>query len=99
MKTVARAATPTQSPLLDEYCAGTCAFVAASTGANRSLLETSDIAGEFSVMNTSAGDAAPSAAIWLASSKSLPLRTSTLMPVLAVKPSAQACPTSSCWAL
>jgi hypothetical protein len=36
-------------------------------------------------MSLVAGDAAPSATIWLASSKSLPLRSSTLIPVWAVK--------------
>jgi hypothetical protein len=57
------------------------------------------MAGEFSVRNTSAGDAEPSATIWLAISRSLPCRISTLMPVLAVKASTHALATVSCWAL
>ena len=78
---------------------GTCARVASSTWANRSLLSTSVMAGEFSVRNTSAGDAEPSWTSWLASSKSSPLRIFTLMPVALVKPGTISWSSSSCWAL
>ena len=49
------------------------------------------MAGEFSVRNTSAGEAAPSWTIWLPNSVSLPLRKVTLMPVSRVNPSTHAC--------
>src|SRR6478609_4821102 len=55
--------------------------------------------GEFSVRNTSAGDADPSAANWLASSVSLPLRISTGIPVSWVNACAHAWVRFSCWAL
>jgi hypothetical protein len=57
------------------------------------------MAGEFSVRNTSARDAAPSCTIWLPSSVSLPLRSVTLMPVSLLKASAQALVRLACWAL
>ena len=97
--TVLRAAIPTQRPLSGRKLAGTCARVAEASGANRPAESTSAIAGEFSVRNTSAGEAAPSCTIWLPSSVSLPLRKVTLMPVSRVKPSAQALVRLVCWAL
>ena len=57
------------------------------------------MAGEFSVTNTSAGEALPSCTIWFASSKSSPLRMLTLMPVSLVKPATMSFIRSSCWAL
>ena len=51
---------PIQWPLAGRKSSGTCASVSASTGANSPALSTSAIAGEFSVRNTSAGEAAPS---------------------------------------
>jgi hypothetical protein len=44
-------------------------------------LSTSTMAGEFSVRNTSAGEAAPSCTIWLPISVSSPLRMVTGIPV------------------
>ena len=84
--TVERAAKPIQSFFEDTYAAGTWAIVSSSSGANRPLSDTSVIAGEFSVRKTSAGEAEPSWTIWLASSKSLPLRRVTLIPVSLAKP-------------
>jgi len=55
--------------------------------------------GEFSVMNTSAGDALPSATSWFAISRSLPLRIWTLTPLALLNSSAQACVKFSCCAL
>ena len=98
-RTVDRAAKPIHFPSAGEYCAGTWARVASSSGANRSLLSTRVIAGEFSVRKTSAGEAEPSCTSWLASSKSSPLRIFTLMPVALVKPGTISCSSSSCWAL
>ena len=60
-KTVDRAAIPTQLSVDGLKLAGTCATVAASTGANRPAFSTMFIPGEFSVRNTSAGEPDPSA--------------------------------------
>ncbi len=57
------------------------------------------MAGEFSVRNTSAGEARPSCTSWLPISLSSPLRRVTLIPVSRVKPSTQALVRPSCWAL
>ena len=97
--TVERAAKPTQLPSFGANCEGTCASVAGSTLVKPLAPSTSVIAGEFSVTNTSAGEALPSCTIWLASSKSSPLRMLTLMPVCLVKPATISFIRSSCWAL
>ena len=67
--------------------------------ANSPAFSTAAIAGEFSVRNTSAGDAAPSATIWLPSSVSPPWRQVTLMPVSLVNASIHSWVSDSCWAL
>src|ERR1035437_2482195 len=97
--TVERAAQPTQLPSAGEYCAGTWSRVAWSIGASSPLLATKPMPGEFSVRNTSAGEADPSCTSWLDCSESSPLRIVTLIPVCAVIASASAWVRSSCWAL
>ena len=57
------------------------------------------MAGEFSVRNTSAGDASPSATSWLPSSVSPPWRYSTSIPVSLVNASIHSLVSDSCWAL
>ena len=79
--------------------AGTWSTVALSTSANRPAFSTWAMAGEFSVRNTSAREAAPSWMIWLDISVSSPWRRVTLMPVSAVKASTHSLVRDSCWAL
>src|SRR6185312_6683631 len=81
------------------YCAGTWSWTVLLMSVKRPAFSTCVMAGEFSVRKTSAGDLAPSAMIWLLSSRSSPLRTVTLMPVSLVNSSTQACVSDSCWAL
>src|SRR4051812_275699 len=57
------------------------------------------MAGEFSVMYTSAGEASPSWTIWLARKKSDAERMATLTPVWLVKSAAQASASGTCWEL
>jgi hypothetical protein len=97
--TVERPAKPVHAPSSGRYCAGILSRVAWSSFAKRFLLSTSAIAGEFSVRNTSAGEASPSATSWLPSSRSEPLRSFTSVPVFLVKAFATASISSSCWAL
>ena len=94
-----RAAKPTQLPSLGANCEGTWLSAAASTLVKPLAPSTRVMAGEFSVTNTSAGEALPSCTIWFASSKSSPLRMLTLMPVSLVKPATMSFIRSSCWAL
>ncbi len=90
---------PVQSPVLGRNAGPTCSSVDPSTGASSPAFCTTVIAGEFSVRNTSAGELAPSATIWLPIEESVPWRTCTSMPVSAVKPLTHASTRFSCWAL
>src|SRR6478736_9585705 len=98
-RTVERAAMPVHLPVDGANSAGTWARVSLLTSANRPAFSTCVIAGEFSVRNTSAGEAWPSWMIWLESSVSEPWRMVTLMPVSAVKASTHSLVRLSCWAL
>ena len=97
--TVERARMPVQLPELGTYSSGIVSSAASDTGAKRPALSTMLIAGEFSVRNTSAGESPPSATSWLASSRSLPLRSSTSRPVSSSKIGTISTISSSCWAL
>ncbi len=97
--TVERARMPVQLPELGTYSLGIGAVASSDTGANSPSLSTMFNAGEFSVKKTSAGESAPSATSWLASSRSLPLRSSTSSPVFSSKSGTISVMSSSCWAL
>ena len=97
--TVERARKPVHVRSDGTYSSGIEAVAASGSSANSPALSTMLIAGEFSVRNTSAGESSPSSTIWLAISRSLPLRSSTSRPDSSSNNGTISSRSSSCWAL
>ncbi len=97
--TVERARKPVQLRSAGTYCSGMVAVADSGRSAKRPALSTMLIAGEFSVRNTSAGESLPSSTIWLAISRSLPLRSSTSRPDSSSNIGMISSSSCSCWAL
>ena len=97
--TVERARKPVHARSAGTYWAGIVAVAASGSSAKSPALSTMLIAGEFSVRNTSAGESWPSSTIWLAISRSLPLRSSTSRPDSSSNNGTSSSSSCSCWAL